>query len=95
MNELVELKMGVYRHFKGKEYEVFDLAEHTETGESLVIYRSINRERYCDNGIVYARPFYMFISEVDKDKYPEIKQKYRFQYLYNMEEKINDSKIMP
>lgn len=81
MNKLTEVKMGLYRHFKGNDYEVFDLAEHTETGETLVIYRSVNRKRYIDNGIVYARPFHMFFSKVDKEKYPNVDQEYRFEYI--------------
>lgn len=80
-NKLIQVDMGIYRHFKGNDYEVFDLAEHTETGETLVIYRSINRENYCDNGIVYARPFGMFFSKVDKKKYPNATQENRFKFI--------------
>ena len=60
-------------------YEIIGTAKHTETGESLFIYKPLY-ESDCTADLDYAaRPFDMFMSEVDKDKYPNIKQKYRFE----------------
>lgn len=65
---------SVYRHFKGKEYYVEDVATHSETGEKYVVYRQLYGER-----LLYIRPLDMFLSEVDREKYPLVQQKYRFE----------------
>ena len=65
---------GVYRHFKGDYYLLIDVATHSETKEKYVVYRGL-----YGNNELYIKPFNMFFSEVDKEKYPEVKQQYRFE----------------
>ena len=68
------LQNRVYRHFKGDYYFVVGFATHSETKEKLVLYRAL-----YDEGNLYARPYEMFASKVDKQKYPNVKQEYRFE----------------
>lgn len=70
-----ELQIGrVYRHFKGDYYLVEGLAHDSESGVPCVIYRKL----YGDGGL-WVRPLEMFRSRVDREKYPEVRQEYRFQ----------------
>ena len=79
-----DLKVGdIVQHFKREWvnsetseylYKILAFASHTETGEHLVIYQGL----YAPFKIC-ARPYDMFMSEVDRDKYPDVKQKYRFE----------------
>lgn len=61
-------------------YRIAAFASHTETGEVMVIYQALYHSE--EKGVyfgMYARPYDMFMSEVDKEKYPNIRQKYRFE----------------
>ena len=71
----------IYRHFKGKEYKIITLAKDSETGEDVVVYQALYGENQT-----YVRPLDMFLSPVDKEKYPDVTQEMRFQ---KVEEEVN------
>lgn len=60
-----------YRHFKGNIITILEIAKHTETLEEMVVYEH--------DGEVWVRPMEMFLEKVDKVKYPDVTQEYRFQ----------------
>lgn len=78
--------MEIYRHFKGGKYQIICIAENTETGKEEVVYRAM-----YEPFKIYARDLDMFMSPVDREKYPEAKQQNRFE-LYEGEEKITKEK---
>ncbi len=63
-----------YRHFKGNNYRILNIAEHSETGEQMVVYQAL----YGENK-VYVRPLEMFMEPVDRVKYPDATQQWRFE----------------
>ena len=70
-----ELKIkGIYRHFKGDLYLVEDIAIHSETMEKFVVYRALYGE-----SDLYIRPYNSFMGKVNKAKYPNVTQEYRFE----------------
>ncbi|NQW42181.1 MAG: DUF1653 domain-containing protein [Bacteroidetes bacterium] len=56
----MELKKGIYKHYKGNRYEVLEIATHSETLEKLVVYKAL----YGNFGI-WVRPYRMFIEQVE------------------------------
>lgn len=68
------IKGRIYKHFKGDYYLVEDVVYHSETKEKMVLYKALYGQ-----GLRYVRPYEMFLSKVDKVKYPEVNQEYRFQ----------------
>ncbi len=70
----------MYRHFKGNIYQIRCLAKHSETGEMMVVYQAM-----YDNFQIYVRPLDIFMEEVDRSRYPDVIQKYRFELLQDIE----------
>ena len=74
MNKLILNR--VYKHFKGDYYLLVDIGKDSETLEDIVIYRKL-----YDDGSLWVRTKKSFLSEVDHKKYPEVKQKYKFELI--------------
>ena len=63
-----------YKHFKGNNYRILAIAKHSETGEQMVVYKALYGE-----GEVFVRPLDMFMEPIDRAKYPDASQEYRFE----------------
>ena len=66
---------GLYKHFKGHIYKVLMLAKDSEDLSMKVVYQNVETSE------VWVRPLISFVSPVDKEKYPDVKQEKRFEYL--------------
>lgn len=71
----------MYRHFKGNLYQIRCLAKHSETRELMVVYQAM-----YGTFEIFVRPLSMFMEEVDHGKYPDVRQRYRFELLQDMED---------
>ena len=75
-SKLRDYKGKIVKHFKDKYYLILDIGINSESDEEVVIYKALYEE--CK---VFVRPIDMFISEVDHEKYPNVKQKWRFEFV--------------
>lgn len=80
----------VYRHFKGRLYQIVTLCKHSETGEEMVVYQAM----YGDFAI-YCRPLWMFTEALDPIKYPDAEQTNRFQLMKPMSETLRERPRLP
>ena len=71
------IKLGRYRHYKGKEYEVIGVAKHSETLEDLVVYRALYESKEFGDKALWVRPLKMFLEKVTLDG----KEVSRFEYI--------------
>ena len=79
-----------YRHFKGGLYQIVALAKHSETGEQMVVYQALYGEF-----VIYVRPLAMFMDQVDREKYPGCRQKFRFERAGKSEEESTEVSSEP
>ena len=73
MEYRIPKKGEIYRHFKGNLYEIVIIARDSETLEEKVVYKEV------EGDAAFVRPLPMFVSLVDKEKYPTVSQEYRFE----------------
>jgi len=86
-----EIKIGnVYKHFKDKYYIVIDIVNDCESNNDLEYKKIVIYKALYGEFLTWARPYEMFASEVDREKYPEVKQKYRFEEVKLENEKLTE-----
>lgn len=79
MTQLPKIKIGRYRHYKGKEYEVIGIAKHSETLDNLVVYRALYESKEFGDNALWIRPATMFLEKLSIDG----KKISRFKYIGN------------
>lgn len=86
-----EIKIGsIYKHFKDKYYIVIDIVNDCESNNDLEYKKIVIYKALYGEFLTWARPYEMFASEVDHEKYPEVKQKYRFEEVKLENEKLTE-----
>ena len=75
-----QIKIGkTYKHFKNKLYKVIDIVYDSESSNDVELKKMVIYEALYGDKLRWARPYDMFNSLVDKEKYPEVEQEYRFE----------------
>lgn len=76
----MEIKLGMYRHYKGKDYKVIGIAHHSETLEDLIVYRALDDSPDFGKNALWVRPKKMFLENVTVDG----KEVPRFRFIDNI-----------
>ena len=74
---------GIYKHFKGNLYKVINIGYDSETNINGISKKLVIYEALYDDHKIWVRPYDMFVSKVDKEKYPDVTHEYRFELIKN------------